>query len=153
LFSALPPFNFAPIKVKRWRIPGANVYQTIYFPEPHISLYRASITKDLLIAEYVEQKIGMSDGEDRLMNAFAIGEQFHDLPALDEGKQKFGKIAPIDEAWRREAIYQLTRRFNIYSLGRFATWRNILLDDVLKDVYVIKRLLEGDAYTRAKMGA
>lgn len=150
MWTKLPEFTSAAIKVRRWRLmEGSNVYQTVYFPEPSINLYRASITGNLLIAEYADRN-GYVSGDDQMFHAFAIrGAQ----QELDETKQRYGKIAPVDEAWRREAIYQLTRQHNIYSLGRFATWRNILLDDVLKDVYVIKRLMESDSYTRAKMGA
>jgi hypothetical protein len=36
-----------------------------------------------------------------------------------------------------------TEKFNIYSLGRFATWKpGLLLDDIVGDVNVIRRLIE-----------
>lgn len=39
--------------------------------------------------------------------------------------------------------------YGIYSLGRFATWRQILMDDVVKDVKVIEQLIEQrDNYSR-----
>jgi hypothetical protein len=38
-------------------------------------------------------------------------------------------------------------------IGRFATWRNILLDDVVDDIAVIKRLMRhGGAYDHARTG-
>lgn len=149
-------FRHAPVRVKRWRIDNAKVYQTIYFPSLDVNLYRASITGDLLIAEYVENPFN-GDGDELLLEAFGLsiinivradgarGDAAF-IP-LDETKQKYGKIAPITEAWRRECILQLTLQHRIYSLGRFAVWKNILLDDCLQDIYVIKRLIEsGSAY-------
>lgn len=57
-------------------------------------------------------------------------------------EQKFGKISPIDEQLRHSIIYNLTKQFGIYSLGRFSCWRQIMLDDVVKDVKKIENLLK-----------
>jgi hypothetical protein len=46
-------FQRAPIHVARYRVPKCAVYQTVYFPRPETSVYRASITGDLLIVEHV----------------------------------------------------------------------------------------------------
>ena len=63
------------------------------------------------------------------------------------GSQKYGKILPIDERLRKDFIFYLTKEHNIYSLGRFATWRQLLLDDVVKDVAVIENFLsESSSY-------
>jgi hypothetical protein len=43
-------------------------------------------------------------------------------------------------------MYEMTTRFGIYSLGRFATWRNILLDDVLNDIFRIREMMNGTDY-------
>jgi hypothetical protein len=42
-------------------------------------------------------------------------------------------------------LFRLTHERNIYSLGRFATWRNILLDDVVDDIAAIKKLLKANS--------
>jgi hypothetical protein len=47
-------FHRSGITVKRWRLENTDVFQTIYFPDPEYNLYRASITGDVLIAEYVD---------------------------------------------------------------------------------------------------
>lgn len=147
---ATPEFQYAPIKVRRWRIRNCNVYQTIYYPTRWSPLYRASITGSLLIAESMDWP-GADDTdiiEATLQDSFGLSclaEQ-----RIDETKQRYGKIAPIDDVWRRRFIYNATATNNIYSLGRFATWRNVLLDDVLSDVAVIKRLLAADPYERAR---
>lgn len=147
-------FRRAPILTTRVTLPGADVFQTVYFPDACTSLYRASITGDLLVCEWAGSDLTAPDREcglAMLRSAFALSSG--DLEGLTAPhKQHFGKIAPIDEALRRDIILQLTEEFGVYSLGRFATWRNLLLDDVVHDAAVIKRLLtSSDDYDR-KLG-
>lgn len=133
-------FNYSSIKVQRYRIPDCDLYQTIYFPDPGHNVYRASITGDLLIAE--SSHIGY-DNTDLLKEVFGIST----MHEISETKQKYGKIAPIDEAGRRAIIRKLSE-LDIYSLGRFATWRNILLDDLVHDIQKVKHLIDSDTYSR-----
>lgn len=145
----LPSFEHRRIVVKRWHVPGADVFQTVYFPDAHVPLYRASITGDLLIAEYVDTGGDLVSKEiGPPCEPFGMVES--DCVPLDSVSQRYGKIHPIDEGFRKGWILAATERYNIFSLGRFATWRNILLDDVVKDVAVIKRLLNAPAYDRSK---
>lgn len=137
----IPEFSFANITVKRYKIHNCNVYQTVYIPHPDTSCYRVSITGDLLIAEY----IGEEDETFDVMEPFAIpwkSVDFHETKT----KQKYGKISPIDNTWRRAFMHKLTVDHGVYSLGRFATWRNVLLDDVVKDISVIKEMMKQDTY-------
>jgi hypothetical protein len=143
LAKNLPEFKKAEITVLKFRIKNCNVYQTVYFPDPSHNLYRASITKDLLICEFVGEAIGNLWTED-LLEAFAIPD-----PEMVSGSvQDFGKIAPIDEQLRRELIIKLTNEKGIFSLGRFGTWRNILLDDVVKDIAILRFLMNASEYRR-----
>ena len=57
-------------------------------------------------------------------------------------EQKFGKISPLNEQLRHSIIYNLTKQYGIYSLGCFSCWRQIMLDDVVKDVKSIENLLK-----------
>jgi hypothetical protein len=135
-WSELPLFHRAPIFVRRWELPNTDLFQTVYFPSWDTSVYRASITGNILIAESMDPILEEDEGA--LCQAFSI-----DLDAalpLGEVSQRFGKIEPIGEALRKAMLFELTHRFGIFSLGRFATWRNILLDDVVADIDVIKRL-------------
>lgn len=145
------PFQRAPIEVRRWRVKGADVFQTIYFPEESHSLYRASITGDLLIAEYAHSENPYPDDSEALLcEAFGLGERVA-LELLDSTHQRYGKIVPLEDALRKRILFDLTHKEHIYSLGRFATWRNILLDDVADDIAVIKRLMaSGAAYDLRK---
>lgn len=146
LRESSPSFNYAPITVRRWRIENADVHQTVYVPSPETSLYRVSITGDLVIAEYMG-----CDDDFNFWSAFGVS--WRDAVPLETTSRRVGKISPIDDAWRRSFIHWLTDVSGVYSLGRFATWRNILLDDVLHDVSVIKRLLRASPYDTARKRA
>lgn len=140
-------FTYAPITVRRWRVPGADVFQTIYFPSLHTNLYRASITGDLLIAEYA----GNADDCEELFEAFGLSES--ECVPMEKVSQRYGKIAKVEEAWRKQFIFDLTHKHKIYSLGRFGTWRNILLDDVLHDIAVLKKLVGASTYDTFRANA
>lgn len=138
-----PEFKYEGITVQRWRIPNADVFQTVYFPDPCTTLYRVSITGDLLIAEYVGEP-------DDYWFWGAFGLHASNAEPIEKVKQSFGKIAKIDDAWRKQFIFDLSTKHRIYSLGRFGTWRNLLLDDVIKDISVIKKLMNTNTYDRMR---
>lgn len=150
----VPQFKSAPIEVFRGRVDNCDVNQTIYFPSAANPVYRASITGDLLIVEMKH--------EDEDHDAFetaelaievatpAFGLAKGQIEPLEAVSQRYGKIQEIDDAWRRQFMLDMTMRHRVYSLGRFATWRNILLDDVLNDVYVIKKMMAGDFYGKLR---
>jgi hypothetical protein len=148
LNAVMPEFRYSPINVQRFRVKDADVFQTIYYPSPQTAVYRASITGDLLIIESVSDDSYSPVDLDDVFFSFGITNA---TPIDKTHKQSYGKIAPIQEEFRRMVIEDLSNHFGIYSLGRFATWRNILLDDVLKDLNVIKRLLTADSYTKKMM--
>ena len=143
LMPTEPEFKHAPIVVRRWHIPGADVFQTVYFPSPETTLYRASITGGLLIAEYIDD----SDDYD-LFPAFGLSAA--ECSPIEKVSQRYGKIAKIDDDWRKNFMFELTHRHQIYSLGRFGTWRNVLMDDVLHDIGVVKKLMNTTTYDRRR---
>lgn len=136
-------FHRAAITVRRFLVPGANIYQTVYYPTLEHSMYRASMTGDLLICEFAGEPDGNWHSE--LFEAFALPDT---VTPIESVTQSYGKIAPIDNGKRKAVIAQLTADHNVFSLGRFATWRNILLDDVVHDIAVVKQLLNATHYER-----
>lgn len=145
--DTVPSIEFAraPIYVQRWLLDDCDVHQTIYFPDANTSTYRASITGNLLIVESMSELNCLSLME--VQAAFGI----LDIKSREAGhaKQSYGKIAPIDERLRKEFIHRLSTEADVYSVGRFATWRNILLDDVVKDLRIVKSMIEqNDTYNR-----
>ena len=145
-----PAFQYAGITVRRWRVQDADAFQTIYFPSTATNLYRATLTGSLLVAEYVTDNSDWrpEQADEEMWEAFGLLAGY--AAPLDTTQQRFGKIAPVDEAWRRQFILHATLRHRVYSLGRFATWRNLLLDDALRDIAVIKRLITGGAYAAVR---
>lgn len=143
-------FDYSPIGVVRYRVPDCDVHQTVYFPDADTPLYRASITGDLLIMEFAGG--APDDGTLRLswrLVAVAFGGAVLAAePIANDAPQRYGKIAPIDPKKRKALVGALTLRHNIYSLGRFATWRNLLLDDVVDDVDKIRQLVSLTEYER-----
>ena len=120
-------------------------------------MYRISITGNRLIIEM------MTDDKDRVekMDAAAyceialklfFGSKAIPSFVLSDIKpkwQKYGKLLPTDNKARKDFILAATDLYNVYSLGRFATWRQLLLDDIVNDVPIIESMIEGkDNYNR-----
>ena len=150
-----PHFNYKPIWSYTAYVanPGTDIYQTVYFPDDNREgncHYRVSITGRKFIMECT------SDPNEHYMDCCAVAEQILQevfgirgrLASFQTKYHKFGKLLPIDESIRRKFIYAMSSEYNIYSLGRFATWRQIQLDDVVKDVHQIERFMESSDYHR-----
>ena len=142
-----PHFRNKPIwsQVGLIREPDVSVYQTIYYPDPLQTHYRVSVTGNIIIAEHTsppEQNAGPALME-LLRDDFGIDAR--SIDNIKQQEQKYGKILPIEEKLRKEFIFYLTEEYGIYSLGRFATWRQLVLDDVVKDVAVVERLIDSDS--------
>lgn len=117
-----------------------NVYQTIYFPDPVLGVYRATLEPDVLIIE----SINGCFGDDLKMVFEAFGFSRFNFGSPEISVQKMGKIVEVDNAVRKDVILRLTEEFGVYSFGRYATWRNITSDDLLNDLKIIDRLLKMD---------
>ena len=123
-----------------------EVYQTIYFPDDNTDMYRASITGNHFIAEFMNP-VNMSDAEAlatvliALENFFGIYLEEKDLFNLQIKAQHYGKILNDCLPETQAFIMAMTEKYGIYSLGRFGTWRQLLLDDMVNDCNVIERLI------------
>lgn len=133
-----PAFNYHRIFSITARLSSSvDLFQTIYYPDPEVPYYRASVTGANLIIELVDKPIDdahMLRIVAQVMDNFGFlpGDLFAETVRLRD--QTYGKITPIDESERQMFIMALTDQYQIYSLGRFATWRQILLDDVVADI-------------------
>lgn len=117
---------------------NTNIYQTLYVPYNECEPYRISITGNIMTMEFSAEPNG-KDFIEKYLDILNIPVNYSNFQAK---QQTYGKIIPIDEYERQKFILWATDRYNIYSLGRYATWRQILLDDVTKDIQIIKRFLE-----------
>lgn len=144
-------FDHSPIVVSRYTIPNCDVFQTLYFPDPSVLLYRATLTGSLLTLEYSNhtvapcRSVSMKEEARIAMEAFGIDHKSA-IPQLAGHKQSFGKIVPVADSPRKALLHYLTTHHHIYSLGRFATWRNVLLDDVYEDVFAIRKMMSLSQY-------
>lgn len=134
----------APIYVTTVTFAHCDLYQTVYFPDLDMSVYRASITGSQMIIE------SMAPIDMKMVHC--IKDVFGLSGAWEVGsfnfKQVIGKFEPLDEEYRKQLMYDITTALGIYSLGRHATWRKILLDDVVHDIECIQSMMKTSAYDR-----
>jgi len=146
-----PEFPSQKIWTQKARIesPDCRVHQTIYYPDPLVPYYRISVVGDIVISEFIkEPQVAIGPHiMDVLMEDFGIKPS--KLVDLKSSEQYLGKIKPINEELRKQFIFEMTTKYGIYSLGRFATWRQILLDDVADDVQHIEQFIRSSSnYSR-----
>lgn len=139
--------NFNEVYVTTILIDDCDVNQTVYFPGFETPVYRASIECDRLIIESIDR---VDDGDIiYVLDSFGVNiPEMTDLYQLNY-KQKIGKIAPVDDSKRKDIIFRLTRDYHIYSLGRTAIWKNILLDDCIQDIQRISAMINKTDYEKA----
>lgn len=156
-WSVIPEFKHKPI----WTVtayiehPPTELFQTIYYPSLGLKYYRASLTGNRVSVEYVtEPSAEMAQMEVmKVLDDFGIYSRYNTpVIAFEPGyikAQFYGKLLPIDEMERKAFIMGMTDKYEIWALGRFATWRQILLDDVVDDVKFIDRVItQKDQYHR-----
>ena len=138
---------------------GANAYCSLYIPDPRVPASRISITGDQLIVECYADFDSEHEKDPKFWRELAtlgcgyIGLPQVDLTKIELKRQKYAKILPIDEDIRKKFILWASEEHGIYSLGRFATWRpGLMMDDVVNDVRVIHRLINGGSSYAAKKG-
>lgn len=153
-WSDMPEFKYQQITTITARIvrPKTEIYQTIYYPYDADSAYRASVTGDKLIIESCQDEEHLYlKGISGLAEIYAkdfFGSNV-DLEDIKVKKQKYGKLVNSTGKAGKEFILAMTDLYGVYSLGRFATWRQILMDDVVKDVRIIESMIEQrDSYSR-----
>jgi hypothetical protein len=130
-----------------------DAYCSLYIPDPLFSGSRISITGDEMVVECPQPDIPhLNSSLDPYTRPQDVADEAAELCGINRARvrdaviveQKYAKILPVNHDLRKRFIVWATERFNIYSLGRFATWRpGLLLDDVVNDVRVIHRLIGG----------
>lgn len=140
-------FDRRPIYTYKFKINHAcDVYQTVYDPHPSNPIYRYSITKDILIVETIMPverhmlEVYVQNYIDLIFGIPARNGIVTEIPSMHKGNAN-GKLSLINDAVRKDFLHRLSRDHNVYSLGRFATWRNLLMDDLPKDINFIKLLM------------
>lgn len=151
-----PEFKYVHGANLRFQVKNCDAFVSLYVPDPKYDFNRISVTGDEVIVEFA-----FPDGLD--MRAALGGEWRDDISIALEilgfktddvitetvkvTKQRYAKIAPIDDAKRKRFLGWATDKHNIYSLGRYATWRpKLLLDDLVHDIRLIERWINSEKY-------
>jgi hypothetical protein len=147
-----PEFNYRTITTISADIvePKTEVYQTIYYPGDE-RYYRVSITGNHLTIEMMGKiELNLHCAEDFIFEALKdFGINDPELSLVTIKTQSFGKITPIAEEPRKEFILAMSDLYKVYSVGRYATWRNILLDDLVQDIQKVEKLFtQRDNYAK-----
>lgn len=144
-----PEFKWVGGKNLRCKIENCDAFVSMYVPDPFYDFNRVSITGDEMIAEYslngVAGPICILPDVKNISNILGINlGNFGPVTIKD---QTYAKIAPIDDSERKRFLAWATDQHNIYSLGRFATWRpGLMLDDLVHDIRLIERWATKDKY-------
>jgi hypothetical protein len=137
-----------PIYVSKFEVPNCDIHMTNYYTGANTPVYRATLSgSELIIESTFDLLIG--DDTEIVKQSFGL-DALKPIPIVMNYQQHDGKLTPFNDQERKELLYKLTNEFNIYSLGRYAIWKNILLDDVVQDVEVIKRMLNKSNYDKMR---
>lgn len=141
-----PEFKWVGGKNLRAKIDRCDAFVSMYIPNPDYPFNRISITGNELIAEYAgSAKVQKSLNTEQIAHMLGIDYSLFGEPEVKE--QTYAKIAPIDNGERKRFLAWATDQHNIYSLGRFATWRpGLMLDDLVHDIRLIERWATADKY-------
>ncbi len=136
------------VKFDLWN--NVDVYQTIYYPSHMLPLYRLSITGKTVIAEFCESPDELSD--EKIITELSkfieshFGIPCHEAIEIKRSYQKFGKLIECDTEEVKKFIGWATREHNVYSLGRWGCHRQLLMDDVVKDIKQVDKLIRSNGY-------
>lgn len=146
-------------------VENCDAYVSVYVPDPVEIFNRVSLTgskmtiecslPDLDVKEInclvQEYNSGIGTNEILREAKYALGIDNQKVSNVSISMQRYSKILPIDDNIRKRFIMWASEKFNIYSLGRFATWRpGLLLDDVVNDVRVIRKIIKNGSYDHKK---
>jgi hypothetical protein len=137
-----------PIYVSKFEVPNCDIHMTNYYTGANTPVYRATLAGNELIVESTFDLL-IGDDIEIVKQSFGL-DALKPIPIVMNFQQHDGKITPFDDVERKELLYKLTNEFNIYSLGRYAIWKNILLDDVVQDVEVIKKMMYKTNYDKMR---
>lgn len=144
-----PNFTYRSGSTVKARLRSVDINATIYYPTEQFSFYRATITGDELTLEYADVHSAAEADIWRVLPHFGIGER-HVLQIHEPRTAQYGKIDDLSPDDRRKAqafMFWATTRCNVFSVGRFATWRpKLLLDDIVSDVLKIEKWIQVGMY-------
>lgn len=149
-----PNFKFIKGVTVTADIADCDAYVTLLVPDPDLPYSRISITGSQLILEFPRRR-ELLPAEAAVCVASAVaflGVAENEISNIEVKQQMYYKILPIADEKRKAFMHWASVKYNIYSLGRFATWRpGLLLDDLLEDIQKIDQwITKGTLYDFAR---
>jgi len=127
------------------KIKDCDFHHTVYIIDEDTSIYRISFVGNTVIFESMDRitKPIVYD----FLTAFGLKQNMNDC-VFDcfNFIHQYGKLFSIDRDVVKSILLYLTEEFNIYSLGRYAVWRNIMSEDLIKDILKIKEMIYCDKH-------
>jgi len=156
----IPEFSYTKGYVLSFRLTDCDAFASLYCPKD-MDISRISLTGDEVTAEYpwsnaiydltVDNASTLQNAAIEICANLGISSLRIIKDTVKIKQQQYAKIQPIDDRFRKNFIAWLTDKHNIYSLGRFATWRpGLLLDDLVNDVRMITKFITGNTYDTRK---
>lgn len=165
-YKNVPEFNYVNGYNINFEVENVDAYVSVYIPDPSVQTNRISITGNRVTIErscpdidaaQLTKEVELLNKYEKELRIQALGdmsflglEKSNAVPAISKlsaSMQRYSKILPINENERKRFILWASEKHGVYSLGRFATWRpNLLLDDVVNDVRVIRRIIKNGSY-------
>jgi hypothetical protein len=143
-----PVFRYSSgINVKA-DVASADAFCSVLIPNPEECISRVSLTGSEIIAEIPNMEEAEIDAEFVMRRAATfLGIEPRSITGVRAYRQTYQKIIPIDDEERKRFIAWATDKHNVYSLGRYATWRpTLLLDDLVRDIRHIESWITGAGY-------
>lgn len=148
-YDMAPEFRYKAGATITADLADTDAYVSLLVPNPNRPYSRVSITGNQLIIELPKSDIGsdtfLDDVNKTRLEIAAIcanllGITSDKLSNVRFTVSPYNKILPIKDEARKDFMFWATKNLDIYSLGRYATWRpGLLLDDLVKDI----RLIDG----------
>lgn len=145
-----PEFGYVEGANLRFKVADCDAYASLYIPNPEFRFNRLSVTGDEVIAEFAfphpMPKLAESEVLHTVQPICTMLGLRGLIKDLSYTPQRYAKIQPINDIARKKFLAWATDNHNVFSLGRFATWRpGLLLDDLVHDVRQIERWIN-DSY-------
>jgi hypothetical protein len=135
-YPDMPKFYYVSgINIKA-TIADCDAFASLLIPDPDMPMSRISLTGNELIIELPRLNVVQFDLDNVVAySASLLGLALDKVTDIDLHRQQYSKIIAIPDDERKRFIAWATDENNIYSLGRYATWRpSLLLDDLVKDI-------------------